>query len=128
MNPTVVQIEFWHLVMLLIAFIGFAAAAFRLLLSQFDKRMDERFNQQEAARASATAQWERRFEAVVSRFDGQTNQWQQLERDMLRFQAEMPLQYVRREDYIRGQSVLEAKMDALAMRIENLQLKGVAPR
>lgn len=40
-------------------------------------------------------------------------------------QRDMALQYVRREDYIRGQSVVEAKLDGLAVKIENLQLRGV---
>ena len=37
----------------------------------------------------------------------------------------MPLHYVRREDYIRGQSVIESKLDGLALKIENVQLRAV---
>ena len=48
----------------------------------------------------------------------------ELEKDFLVFQREMPIQYVRRDDYIRGQSVIEAKLDALYNKIEFLQLKG----
>ena len=44
-----------------------------------------------------------------------------------RFQAELPVAYVRREDWARGQSVIEAKLDGLALRYENILLKG-APR
>ncbi|MCN2262768.1 hypothetical protein MLL02_26285, partial [Escherichia coli] len=29
----------------------------------------------------------------------------------MRFKADLPLNYVRREDYIRGQTVIEAKLD-----------------
>jgi hypothetical protein len=36
----------------------------------------------------------------------------------------MPLHYVRREDYVRNQTVIEAKLDALALRLENVRLKG----
>ena len=50
-------------------------------------------------------------------------QWQRLEREMLQLKADMPLQYVRREDYIRGQSVIEAKLDAVAVKLENAQLR-----
>ena len=49
----------------------------------------------------------------------------QLERSFLKFQAELPVNYVRREDWVRGQSVIEAKLDSLALRMENIQLKGV---
>lgn len=48
-----------------------------------------------------------------------------MERELLRFQAEMPLQYVRREDYIRGQSVIEAKLDGLGTKLENAQLRSL---
>lgn len=33
--------------------------------------------------------------------------------------------YVMRDDYVRNQTVIEAKLDSVALRIENLQLKGV---
>ena len=49
---------------------------------------------------------------------------QALDRDFMQWKAELPLQYVRREDYIRNQTVIEAKLDAVALRLENWQLKG----
>ncbi len=36
----------------------------------------------------------------------------------MRFKADLPLNYVRREDYIRGQTVIEAKLDALDNKLE----------
>lgn len=47
-----------------------------------------------------------------------------LERDFLKWQAELPINYVRREDYVRGQSVIEAKLDALYSKLEVVQMKG----
>ena len=47
-----------------------------------------------------------------------------IEREFLRFQADLPVLYVRREDYVRGQSVIEAKLDALYSKLEVVQLKG----
>ena len=49
---------------------------------------------------------------------------QTLERDFLKWQAELPVHYVRREDYVRGQSVIEAKLDALFSKLEVVQIKG----
>jgi hypothetical protein len=46
-----------------------------------------------------------------------------LERDFLKFRGDLPLEYVRREDFIRNQSVIEAKLDAVALHIQNLQLQ-----
>ncbi|MBJ3229777.1 hypothetical protein JGB83_23460, partial [Salmonella enterica subsp. enterica serovar Stanley] len=43
------------------------------------------------------------------------------EREFLEFRADLPLHYVRREDYLRGQAVLEAKLDALYSKIELIQ-------
>jgi hypothetical protein len=52
-------------------------------------------------------------------------QWQRVERELLTLKADLPLHYVRREDYIRGQSVLEAKLDGLGVKMENAQLRAV---
>lgn len=98
-----IQVDFWQLVGLLVAFLGFVAAAGKVLLSQVERRLDQRFGTLEKAGA----------------------EWQRLERELLTWKGELPLQYVRREDYVRGQSILEAKLDGLAVKIENAQLRGL---
>ena len=45
----------------------------------------------------------------------------ELEKEFMRFKADLPLNYVRREDYIRGQTVIEAKLDALYNKLEVVQ-------
>lgn len=40
------------------------------------------------------------------------------ERDLLNLQARLPLEYTRREDWIRTQSIIEAKLDALAAKLD----------
>jgi len=40
---------------------------------------------------------------------------------LLRLRAELPLDYVRREDWIRNQTVIEAKLDGLATKLEALK-------
>lgn len=96
-----IQVDFWSLVYLLVAFIGFVSGVGKLLLRQVERRLDSRFSAIEAAGA----------------------EWRRLERDWLEWKAELPLQYVRREDYVRNQTVIEAKIDAIAMRLENWQLR-----
>ncbi|WP_223871516.1 hypothetical protein [Candidatus Dactylopiibacterium carminicum] len=95
------EFELWHLVLLLMAFFGCVGTFGKVLLAQFEARLDERFNGLE---------------------DGHTKALE-VERQLLIFKAELPLQYVRREDYVRNQTVIEAKLDAVASKIENLQLK-----
>ncbi len=48
----------------------------------------------------------------------------QVERDLMKLRAELPEKYVRSEDYIRGQSRLEAKIDSLAGGLQRAQLRG----
>jgi hypothetical protein len=96
-----VELELWHLILLLISFFGLLGGFGKVLLGQIEKRLDERFKGLE---------------------DGQTKALD-VERQILTLRAELPLQYVRREDYVRNQTVIEAKLDAVATKIENLMLK-----
>ncbi|MNP71077.1 hypothetical protein D3C76_1674090 [compost metagenome] len=62
-----------------------------------------------------------RFAAVAK----DSERLRQVELGLERLRGEMPLHYVRREDYVRNQTVIEAKLDALALKFENVQLKGL---
>lgn len=119
-----VQVDFWQLVMLLLAFLGFLFTAGRLLLSQIDRRLNERFETIEKAREEGQATWRQTFSQHLDEERRETDLLRNIEREFLRFQAELPLQYVRREDYVRGQSVIEAKLDALYNKLEVVQMKG----
>ena len=123
-----VQIEFWELltffISLLLSFLGFAFLAGRMLLAQVDQRLAQRFEALESAREQAGKHWDEKFTSILSTSQEQGAGLSNLERDFLRFQADLPLQYVRREDYVRGQSVIEAKLDALYSKLEVVQMKG----
>ncbi|MEW6309920.1 MAG: hypothetical protein AB1532_03200 [Pseudomonadota bacterium] len=120
-----VQVEFWQLITLLLSFLGFLFAAGKLLLSQIDRRLNERFETIEKAREEGQATWRQTFTQHLDEERRETDLLRNIEREFLRFQAELPLQYVRREDYVRGQSVIEAKLDALYNKLEVVQMKGV---
>ncbi|MBX3654163.1 MAG: hypothetical protein KIS62_12250 [Ramlibacter sp.] len=122
---TLVQIELWQLVLLLVAFFAACAAAGKLLLDQTQRHLDERFSTQELARATQHEQLAKRLDSMEQVNREETLQWQRVEREMLKFQAEMPMNYVMRDDYIRGQSIIEAKLDGLADKIEKAQLRAV---
>ncbi|WP_153117381.1 hypothetical protein [Rhodocyclus tenuis] len=108
-----ITVDFWQLVTLLLAFFGFVAGAAKLFFDQVEKRMGERFETVTRALGSHMAEERVNAAAVV-----------ELERSFLKWQADMPLQYVRREDYVRGQSVIEAKLDKLYSKLEIVQIKG----
>lgn len=119
-----VQVEFWQLVTLLIAFLGFVFAAGKVLLGQISKRLDERFAAQELMREEAQKHWDTKFRAIEAASREEATQWQRVERELLSLKADLPVQYVRREDYIRNQTVIEAKIDRVFGKLEVLQLQG----
>lgn len=104
------QIDFWQLLgfgfTLLSGMAAIIVGAGRIIANQFEARINEKFDVLQKAR-EAEAQ-------------GITN----LEREFMHFKADLPLHYVRREDYVRGQSIVEAKLDGLATKIDNAQLRA----
>lgn len=118
------SMELWQLLSLLLGFLGALVGLAKVLLAQIDKRLDARFAAMELARQEGTRHWDERFGSVINQQQREAENWQRLERDFLRFQADLPVAYVRREDYIRGQSVIEAKLDALYNKLEVVQMKG----
>ena len=118
-----VQLELWHVISIGLAIVmGFWAMA-KVTGSQFQKQLDERFLSQDKASSAQNQQINLRLASIESGNQEEARQWQRVERDMLKWMAEMPVQYVRREDYIRGQSTLEAKLDSLATKFENALLR-----
>lgn len=120
-----IQVDFWHLVGLLIGFLSFCGAVAALLFRQTMAHLDKRFDAQDAARQLAETKLAERMNALEAVNRDETLQWQRVEREMLKFQAELPMRYVMRDDYIRGQTVVEAKLDAVAVKVDNAQLRGM---
>ena len=119
-----IQMELWHLILLLIAFFGCVGAFGKILLDQVEKRQAERFAALDKARDEGQRNLRETFDAHITEERRNAASLQSLERDFLRWQADLPLHYVRREDYVRGQSVIEAKLDALYNKLEVVQLRG----
>lgn len=123
-----IQIELWQLislgVSLGISVVAFAAGFGKILLDQGEKRQNERFAAHSAALDLGIKTVHDTLTRHIEAERITADQIQALERDFLQWRAELPVQYVRREDYIRNQTVIEAKLDALAIKIENLQLRS----
>ncbi|EAP7476069.1 hypothetical protein EKP32_24375, partial [Salmonella enterica] len=62
-----------------------------------------------------------RFRSLEQTMKETASRWNDLEREFLEFKARLPVDYVRREDYIRGQTVIEAKLDAVYEKLDNVQ-------
>jgi hypothetical protein len=83
----------------------------------FDVKLDARFAAQEKAREAGVRLWAERMGGIEQRL-GDT------EKDVRQILIELPREYVRREDWVRSQTIIEGKLDALALRIENALLRG----
>lgn len=97
-----ITLELWQFLtlaaMILSAFFGLAWR----LLAQFEKRIGER----------------------LTTISDESKGWRRIERELMELRAELPTRYVQREDYIRNQTVIEAKLDAISTKVEIVQLQG----
>ncbi len=69
--------------------------------------------------------WVHRLQRDIDALREANHQFPALERELLTLRADLPLYYVRREDYIRGQTIIEAKLDALYSEIKKGQQHAV---
>jgi len=88
---------------------GAAFTAAKLVAKQFEIRMSERFRSLDEKLAGLDANSKREAE-----------QWRSVDRELLNLKADLPVRFVLREDYIRNQSIIEAKLDTVAIKIEQL--------
>ena len=87
-------------------------AVFKLAGKRQEQRLDDRFDALDKA-LGRIAEGQNRNAADMAR----------LERDFLQMKAELPLNYVRREDYVQAVATIMAKLDAMSMRFENILLR-----
>lgn len=107
------QIDFWQLMGLLVSGLGALWAVMKVGLAQAQRHQDATHSQ------------------LLSRLDGieaasreEAGNWQRMEREILQLKAELPLNYVRREDYVQAVATIMAKLDAMSLRFENILLRG----
>jgi len=116
--------EHWNLILLMGFFAAGAMAFAKFTLNKILDDLGKRFEIHEKGEFANHEQLNKRLGGIEMANREEVSQWQRMEREFLTLKADLPLHYVRREDYIRGQSVLEAKLDGLGMKIENAQLRA----
>lgn len=94
----------------IVAWTGFLVGIIRWLLQRSIRDIDQRLT------------------IITEAQTASTHEIHRLDRDMMQLRADMPLHYVRREDYIRGQTVIEAKLDAIGADREAYQRREDAIR
>lgn len=103
-----ISVELWQLISLATAVTtalgGGVAFLLRQLLRQFENRLGTKFQALET----------------------QSENWHRVERDLVQLRLELPERYVRREDYIRNQTVIETKLDLINERVARQHYQGAS--
>lgn len=107
-----IQLEAYQWIMILISTIGTVVATIKILWARIEQNLNNNFQVVQS-----------KLEEVAKQSEQNHVDIRDLERKFYKFQIDLPHAYVAREDYIRGQTVIEAKLDALASKIENVQIR-----
>ena len=106
------QIDFWQLLGLLLSGLGALWGVVKMAAAQAQRHQD-----------ATHAQLITRLDAIEQSNRQEAGNWQRMEREILQLKAELPLNYVRREDYVQAVATIMAKLDAMSMRFENILLR-----
>ena len=98
------------LITLVLTWSGLLFWAVRWLLKQYQVYLDQR------------------FAALEESFGEESGKLRNLERELLELKIQLPTAYVRREDQIRQDTVINAKLDALWKKIDKIQTGGANER
>lgn len=107
------QLELWHIITLAITVITAFFGLLKLLMSQQLNHIQQGFVANN-----------KRLDKIEEASKEESNNWQRVEREILLLKADLPINYVRREDYVQAIATIMAKLDAMSMRFENILLKG----
>lgn len=121
----IVELTLSHMIFLIAAGISAAWTMMKIIAAQNQRFFTQTFTSHEKAEFAFHEQLNKRLDGIEAANRAEASQWQRVERELLTLKADLPVNYVRREDYIRGQSVLEAKLDGLGGKLENAQLRAL---
>lgn len=97
-----IELELWHLLVLMTSVIGAFWALAKMLITSNQKAIDEK------------------FAVVAAGLKSQDELSRRLERDLMDLRAELPRDYVRREDYTQAIATIMTKIDHVALRVETV--------
>ncbi len=122
-----IEVHTWQVVTFfistLLTVLGLFVGAGKMLLAQFDAKLNERFRGADKHREMQIGGLSDKFLEMQDKVTRAEETARQATTQLLEFKSQLPLHYVRRDDYIRGQAVLEAKLDAVFAKIETIQLQ-----
>ena len=105
-------LEIWQVITLVITIVGALFGLVKMLLAQQLSHLDALFASQNE-----------RLSKIEEASRQETSNWQRAERELLTLKAELPVHYVRREDYVQAVATIMAKLDSMYMRFENILMR-----
>ena len=118
-----IELQLWHLISLLLSFMGCVAGFWKFTESRREKAEDIRWQDFHRHLDNRFQDITSRFKDIVDQRASDMKKLADLERDFIRFQTQIAADYVRREDYVQWQSSMQTKVDAFVLRIDNAQLR-----
>jgi hypothetical protein len=100
-----------NLIAISVAFIGALWALLKVFAIQHEKALEARFKTLNEG-----------MQSIKSSQDNERENTLRIERELMQFKAELPRDYVRREDFIRAVGTIETKIDNMALRVERAVL------
>ncbi|ENX20175.1 hypothetical protein F892_03098 [Acinetobacter vivianii] len=105
-------LEPYHVFLIVTAIIGAFFTMFKMLGSQINANLQHNF--------AATNE---RIERVSKQNEKSQDDLRELERKFHQFEVSLPKNYVHRDDFVRSQSIIEAKLDSVASKLETVQIR-----
>lgn len=97
-----IQLELWQALSLVIMLLGTLVGLVKWGIGQIKASIDQR----------------------MAGFEKAADGWRKQELELVGLRAELAEKYVRRDDHIRSQTVIEAKLDAINSEIKTIQIQG----
>lgn len=98
--PMTITLELWQLITLLVTIIGAFFGLAKMLLQASQNSINEKFTQ------------------VTKHMESQDESSRRIERDLMQLKAELPRDYVRREDHTQVIATIMTRLDSFQLRME----------
>ncbi len=106
------MLETWHVISLLLTIVGATWGIATAFFGRFESSMKERDDLLKSEIGKLSEQMSKESAEI-----------RKLDRDLLQLRAELPREYVSKNDFIRSFTVVEHKLDALANKFEIANMK-----
>lgn len=114
------QVEFWQLIGLAMTILGAFWGIAKMVLTQSQQNIHDK-QQALAEQINGMYRQGAEIKSLIEKGDELTRR---LEREVMELKAELPREYVRRDDYTQAIATIMTKLDGMALRFENILLKG----